>query len=170
MPRTERKTASAEKLLEKLPDAILNGASPRAVAMAEGLSQKNASSLAAAIATPIEQFNERLAEKLGIIADEYLDEIRARRSEMPAASLGYTFAVLVDKRTALTGRTNPAGTSVNVQVNNNGLQMSKEDLMDLLTGKRRPTHPQPIEEGNENVTPHACTSTLSTHAPCRALR
>lgn len=135
----DKKRANPKKLLEKLPSAILEGASIRKVAMSEGMSQKSASLLAHAIQTPIEEFNARLADKLGEAANVYLDILKDRAHEMPLASVGYTLAVLIDKRTALTGRTNPAGTSVNLQINSIGMNMSKEDLLDLLEGKKRPT-------------------------------
>lgn len=142
--RTELKHADPEKLLEKLPAAILNGASVQSAGKQCGLSQVNARALAAAIQTPIEEFNAKLSTGLEGAIELYLDKIKAAANEMPAASLAYTFAVLVDKRTALTGRTNPAGAAVNVQINNNGLQMGKDELISLLEGKTRPASP-PID-------------------------
>jgi hypothetical protein len=135
--KVELKKVDGGKLLEKLPKAILEGASVRSVAVKEGLSQANATTLANAIGTSIEQFNEKLANELGRVSMIYLKKIEEAADSMPAASLGYTFAVLVDKRTAITGRTNPAGSSVNIQINNHGLNMSKEDIVDILHGKKK---------------------------------
>ena len=141
MAEHDRKRIKASKLLDKLPTAILEGANVRQLALKEGLSQVNASNLVAAIGTPLEEFNAKLIGKLGRIADKYLDRIEREVDNMPLNALAYTGLMLLDKRTNLTGRSNPAGQSVNVQINNSGVQFSKEDLLDLLEGKKKPSAP-----------------------------
>jgi ATP-dependent exoDNAse (exonuclease V) beta subunit len=69
----------------------------------------------------IDEFNARLSQKLSAISDKVADEIyqRLEANQFKSGELGFVLAISEDKRSRLDGRTALAGTTVNVQVNNN---------------------------------------------------
>jgi hypothetical protein len=68
-----------------------------------------------------------------------LDDIRARKDDIPADSLALTFGILTDKLATMEGMPTQIHATVNVAVNG----MSREELTNVLSGKRQPRNATP---------------------------
>lgn len=82
----------------------------------------------------LEDFNARLSERLGAIADKISLKINEKLEDdaFKTSELAYLYSVMEDKRSTLTGRQQLQGSQVNVQINNYGESTSKEQILDRL--------------------------------------
>lgn len=103
-----------------------------------------------ALGMSMEQFNQRLSEKLAIISDKLASRIEEKvdQDAFKPGELGFIFSVAEDKRRALDARTQLGAAQVNIQVNNYGDRSRDEIIAALLppTLPADPLNPVNIEE------------------------
>lgn len=82
-----------------------------------------------------EEFNSRLAEKLGSLADELVDSLRddIANGRLKPGEKAFPMAVAIDKRNILDGRSQLQNAAVNIQVNNFNGRLSKAEIMARLS-------------------------------------
>lgn len=88
----------------------------------------------------IERFNARISDKLGEIGDQVLDKIKAKlaNDEFKSSELAFLYSVMHDKRLSAEGKNQVANAAINIQINNNGTNLSKDDLIAMLEGRKAP--------------------------------
>lgn len=88
----------------------------------------------------IDQFNQRLADKLMVIEDDIVAVIKKKlaNDEFKSGELGFLFSVMHDKRRQMNGAQQVNGASINIQINQHGTQLSKDDLIAMLEGRKAP--------------------------------
>ena len=93
----------------------------------------------------MEEFNQRLGEKLALISDKIATRIEEKldNDEFKAGELGFIFSVSEDKRRALDVRAQMGASQVNIQVNNYG-DKSRDEIIAALTPEAM-SAPAPIE-------------------------
>ena len=99
----------------------------------------------------IEEFNQRLAERLAKISDKIANRIEEKidDNEFKAGELGFIFSVTEDKRRALDARAQLGSAQVNIQVNNYGDKSRDEIIADLLPqSSPSPSIPDEVDEDN----------------------
>lgn len=120
MPQAIKK-ADPELLLESIAKAALAG-KPIASAAKQHISAANAHLLQQATGKTIEEWKDTIREELMGASQEMILEIRQaiKEKKFKPGELGYTFAVLMDKLTALEGRNATVNSQVNLTVNQYG--------------------------------------------------
>ena len=135
MGRKSKLTATVDCLAEqlisgrKLPK-VPPGLGPVTEEDREALTRVAGASLAA--------FDEAMGRKLGEIADLAVQRIREKleKDEFKSSELGFALSVALDKRSAITGRSQVGQAAVNTQVNVYlGGGRSKEDLIRVIRGE-----------------------------------
>jgi hypothetical protein len=101
----------------------------------------------------IEEFNQRLGEKLAVLSDKIASRIEEKidDNEFKAGELGFIFSVTEDKRRALDARAQLGSAQVNIQVNNYGDKTREEIMADL----QAPTNPKLDEPLAKPVDPES---------------
>jgi hypothetical protein len=104
----------------------------------------------------IDQFNARLSQKLATVADSVVEKIKQKLAgdQFKAGELAFLFSVMHDKRMALDGRSQLTNASINVQINQIGGNLSKDDLISMLEGRKQdlPGTETVVELGQEQKT------------------
>lgn len=123
-------------------------------------SQNDCERLSRVLGVSIEEFNQRLAQKLAAISDKIANRIEEKIDEnaFKPGELGFIFSVTEDKRRALDARAQLGSAQVNIQVNNYGDRSRDEIIADLLPLSSPPTvpisplppTPEPVEEIDED--------------------
>jgi hypothetical protein len=101
--------------------------------------------LTRSLGVSMEEFNQRLGEKLALISDKIATRIEEKldNDEFKAGELGFIFSVSEDKRRALDVRAQMGASQVNIQVNNYG-DKSRDEIIAALTPEAM-SAPAPIE-------------------------
>ena len=114
-------------------------------------SQNDCERLSRVLGVSIEEFNQRLAQKLAAISDKIANRIEEKIDEnaFKPGELGFIFSVTEDKRRALDARAQLGSAQVNIQVNNYGDRSRDEIIADLLPLSSPPARPvEVIDEDN----------------------
>ena len=129
-----------EKIVQAVADTILSG---KAIATSPTLieariSTADRAALARIANTTVEKFNSELNDLLKLASLKIGTRIINETDELPRHSLGFTLAVMEDKRARLEGnaaRSHASLTQINV-FNDAGTGLSKAELIAQLSGKR----------------------------------
>lgn len=112
--------------------------------------------LTRALGMSIEEFNQKLAQKLAVISDKIAGRIEEKidNDEFRPGELGFIFAVTEDKRRALDARAQLGSAQVNIQVNNYGDKSRDEIIAALLPQPgAAPAFDVPVVEENKGTVP-----------------
>lgn len=112
-------------------------------------SKKDCDRLERMLGIPIEEFNQRLAQKLALISDKIAGRIEEKvdADEFKPGELGFIFSVTEDKRRALDARAQVGAAQVNIQVNNYGDKSRDEIIAALMPAPVSDNKPAPkVEE------------------------
>lgn len=115
---------------------------------------KDCKRLSRALNMTIEEFNQKLAQKLAVISDKIAGRIEEKidNDEFKPGELGFIFSVTEDKRRALDARAQLGSAQVNIQVNNYGDKSRDEIIAALLPQPgAAPAFDVPIEENKDLV-------------------
>lgn len=84
-----------------------------------------------------EEFNQRLSEKLGVLADSLIDSLQKDVDEgkLKPGEKAFPIAISMDKRNALDGRNQVNAANIAIQVNNYAGPKTREELMKILKGQ-----------------------------------
>lgn len=90
--------------------------------------------LSRSLGMPMEEFNQRLGERLAIISNKIASRIEEKidADEFKPGELGFIFSVSEDKRRALDARAQLGASQVNIQVNNYG-DKSRDEIIAALS-------------------------------------
>lgn len=96
----------------------------------------------------IDQFNSRLAEKLMTVEDQIVAIIKERLAagDFKTGELAFLFSVMHDKRRTMNGAQQVSNASINIQINQHGTQLSKDDLIAMLEGRKAPLPAESVTE------------------------
>ncbi len=88
---------------------------------------------------PAEEFVARVSAKLESVTEQVIERVREKLDidAYKPAELTFLLAVSLDKHARLTGRTQLANASVNIQVNNYGETTNKDDLIRSILGQTK---------------------------------
>lgn len=108
-------------------------------------SQADCDRLTRSLGISMEEFNQRLGEKLALISDKIASRIEEKidADEFKPGELGFIFSVSEDKRRALDARAQLGASQVNIQVNNYG-DKTRDEIIAALTPEAM-SAPVPIE-------------------------
>ena len=109
------------------------------------LSEKDSKALSRALRQDVDQWRGEFAAQLRSAGSQLLTDLQDRASELKPGEIAYALSVVSDKHSALDGRAQLAGATVNVQVNNYSPEV-KEDLLRTLLGFKdsKPTEAVPV--------------------------
>lgn len=97
------------------------------------VSQAERESLSRCIGMDVDEWRSRFGAQLREAGNEALAQLREKMGAIKPDALAYTLAVLVDKASAMEGRTQLQNASVNIQVNNYSASgPSKGELLSSL--------------------------------------
>lgn len=82
-----------------------------------------------------EEFNKKLSDRLADLTDLIVKDMgeKLRGKEFKASELAFALNIVEQRRALLDGRSSLANAQINIQVNNLGAGMSKEELIAQLT-------------------------------------
>lgn len=88
----------------------------------------------------IDEFNAMLSTELRGVAQDIMAVIKRKLAadEFKSGELAFLFSVMQDKRMAMDGRNQVQNAAINIQINQHGTQLSKEDLISMLEGRQKP--------------------------------
>lgn len=143
MQMSNKRTYDPDDLAERTATALINGngrlRTSRSLAPVSEIDKRL---LTRITGLSVDAFNERLSDKLGIIADKAADKLleKLEADAINPNSLGFNLAVAIDKRSVIDGRTQLHASSVNVTVNNFNARSPKAAILDALAGKSPSSH------------------------------
>ena len=131
--RTYERVSEAE-FVDKTADAIVAGTFEPRFRNAAPLTEDDARYFQRITSLKLEDFNAKLGERLGVIADKISRKINEKLEDdmFKTSELAYLYSVMEDKRATLTGRAQLQASQVNVQINNYGSNESKDQILDRL--------------------------------------
>lgn len=130
-----KRTYDADKLADTVASQLVQGKQLRRNPQLAAVTEYDRRNLARITGESVEVFNERLAQKLRLIADKVTDRIEQKvdADQFKTGELGFILSVAHDKRLSLDGSRALNNASVNIQVNNYG-QAPRDMLMGELDG------------------------------------
>ena len=128
------------KPIDKLTDAVvlatLEGKALHNSPWLEGeITQADRKRLAIIAGTTVEAFQERLNQKLKLVADKILDSLNSRVHELKPGELSFALSVAIDKAKAFDSQQALKGANV-TQINHYHSNLTREELMAKLSGKK----------------------------------
>lgn len=146
------KLANPDKVIEAAAQRIVEGQRVTAKTCTKMMpSTGDAERLQRVLGVSMEQFNQKLGEKLAVLSDKIANRIEEKidGDEFKPGELGFIFSVTEDKRRALDARSQLGNAQVNIQVNNYGDKSREEILADLQV----PITVTPVSDDNDNIKP-----------------
>ncbi len=142
------------ELADSVAEALLNGEGLRRSPHLGTVSDDDRRRLQRITGETVDQFNDRIRQKLNLIADLASDRVieKLEANEFKASELGFIQSVAFDKGLALSGRSQVQNASINTVINVFG-STPKDSLIASLMGRHSPS---PIEA-------IPCPPELSTH-------
>ncbi len=172
-----------DELAESVACAITSGQSLNRSPMLGPVTEYDRRQLARITGETVDQFNDRLAQKLRVIADKAADRIEAKLDgdNFKTSELAFVLSVAHDKRLTLDGSRALQNASVNIQVNNYGSAPKDSLLADLdgLSHAKRVTASPALQDDcraevivspsrNVQTSPPADAPPVATSAPDQA--
>lgn len=128
------KLVNPDEVIEAAATRIISGGELSAKALNQTMpSFEDTKRLQRVLGTSIEDFNQKLANKLAMLSDKIANRIEEKIDEdqFKPGELGFIFSVTEDKRRALDARSQLGSAQVNIQVNNYGDKTREEIMADL---------------------------------------
>lgn len=140
LPRAQ----DVENLIDITAEAIATGRSVRNnPALIGPITAQDRQAIVRLTKLTVEEFNERLTDKLSTFADKALDKMleKLEQDKFRPSELSFALAVAMDKRQHLAGKNALSNAAVNIQVNNFGHVKTKEELIRSLMGEAAKSEP-----------------------------